>query len=127
MGSKKRSVCGIEDENGEETDGEDYCYDCALNLAGEENMVREGGPMDSEGSRVCNGCGKILAVDLTLGGVESELEHFETYPPEDDIRHRRNLIDILEGIRSEEKESKLYLQAVGLVDEYLRNLNTKRK
>ena len=95
--------------------------------AGENDIVCGDGSSDADGTRVCDKCGKILAVDLTLSGVESELEHFETYPPESNLNHRRHLIDTLQGIEHVELESiavcetekRLYQRVIALVNNYL--------
>lgn len=69
----------------DDASGEDFCHDCIKKELpdGEYGEDYEGGyGLESDGSRVCCKCGKLLDYTLTNYGIDYEIEHFEEYPPD---------------------------------------------
>jgi len=136
-----------------EGDGDDsYCESCAdkakaaliSGLVGEDlpawdNCTEETleiyhDYMESDGSRTCDACGKILAVALTDCGVDSELSHFEESGVETALEWRAiaaviDAIDYVEGARfvalQQPEAVALYDRTVALVEKYLPKLEGK--
>lgn len=64
-----------------------HCWDCVKTVFsdqyGETGGWDGGFACEEDGCCRCEKCGKLLQYSLTDYGVESELAHFEEYPPND--------------------------------------------
>lgn len=78
----------------EDTEGDDHedwvssnwCYDCVVPFVrhhrkrrGMRGLVWSRWTGDDDGPNFCAGCGKHLTVNLTDGGADEEVEHFDTH------------------------------------------------
>ena len=105
--------CYLENENGNDYE-KDLCRDCAKKMMKDTDFL--GYTLESDSPKFCDECGELLAVELTLSGVEDGLEHYERNFPQNNDIERRHLVNMLEAITPEDD---CYDQVVDIVEKYL--------